>query len=627
MSGRAFQTLVALVLAGLWGAGLGFIHMRGDMWFLDRVEATMTDLRTVIRGQRPAPDAVTIVAIDDEVVRQAGSYPLPRAKLAQIVDTVARLKPKAIGIDVLLVDQGPEDGDQALVKSLGSSPIVLAAAAIFPEGQQHITAIPDDPLASVPSAERFLLPLKPFADVAAVGVVNVATDQNGTPRLVPMLFKSGDHIEASFPLRVASVAKGAEPAIEPDRLLLGQQVIRTDIGQVLPLTFYGTRGTIRTISAADVLNGKLNRDAVENRIVVIGTTVTGGGDVFPTPFDPVLPGVEVISTAISHLMSGDGIVRDRNVRLVDAGFAVGLPLVLVVLLAWRRNVIGLLTIIGVVLLWLALNMAAFANGIWLSAAVPMAAAIPPAIIFGATQLWLGKRRVQHFAEQSELLQRIQAPGLGNWLARNPGFLAEPVRQDAAVVFIDLSGFTGLSETLGPNATRELLNGFYQLVDEEVAASGGTITSFMGDGAMILFGLPEPAMEDALNAARCCIGLCNRTRGWLASLPASIGSRIGFKLGAHFGTVVASRLGSGSRQQITATGDTVNVASRLMEVAASHGAELALSEEILQAIGHDSEPFKSGTLSGPLETQIRGRSGALAIWLWQGSRPHQVASIH
>jgi adenylate cyclase len=621
MSGRAFQTLVALVLAGLWGAGLGFAHMRGDMWFVDRVEATMTDLRTVIRGQQPAPNAVTIVAIDDEVVRQAGSYPLPRAKLAKIIEAVAQLHPKAIGVDMLLLDPGPEDGDRALAQSLGESTSVLAAAAVFPEGQQRIETNPADPLASVPSAERFLLPLKPFADVAAVGVVNVATDQNGTPRLVPMLFKSGNHIEASFPLRVASVAKGVEPAIEPDRLLLGQQVIRTDIGQVLPLTFYGARGTIRTISAADVLNGKLNRDAVENRIVVIGTTVTGGGDVFPTPFDPVLPGVEVISTAISHLMSGDGIVRDRSVRLVDAGFAVGLPLMLVALLAWRRNVIGLIAIVGVVLVWLALNMAAFANGIWLSAAIPMTAAIPPAIVFGATQLWLGKRRVQHFAEQSELLQRIQAPGLGTWLAQNPGFLAEPVRQDAAVVFIDLSGFTGLSETLGPNATRELLNGFYQLVDKEVAASGGVITSFMGDGAMILFGLPEPAINDPLNAARCCIGLCTSTRDWLCSLPVSIGSRIGFKVGAHFGTVVASRLGGGTRQQITATGDTVNVASRLMEVAAGHGAELALSEEMLQAIGRDSELFRSGVLTGPLETQIRGRTSSLAIWLWRGSRRH------
>ena len=615
MSGRAFQTLIALILAGLWGACVGIVHMRGDMWFLDRVEATMTDFRTVIRGQKPAPETVTIVAIDDEVVRQAGTYPLARAELARIIDAIAGLHPKAIGVDILLLDQGAVEGDRALAEALGRSTSILAAAAVFPEGQQRIETNRDDALASVPSAKQFLLPLKPFSDVAAVGVVNVATDRNGTPRLVPMLFKSEDRIEASFPLRVVSVAQGIEPAFEPGRIMLGTDVIRTDKGQSLPLTFYGPRGTIRTFSAADLLNGKVTRENIENRVVIIGTTVTGGGDVFPTPFDPVLPGVEVIATAISHLLNGDGIVRDTNIRLIDAGVAVALPVALVALLAWRRNVIGLVMIVCAILAWLAINVAAFTNGIWLSAAVPMTAAIPPAIIFGAVQLWLGKRRAQHFARQSQLLQQVQAPGLGNWLARNPGFLAEPVRQDAAVLFIDLSGFTGLSETLGPNATRELLNGFYKLVDEEVAVCGGTITSFMGDGAMILFGLPEPDADDALNAATCSVRLCHSTREWLASLPASVTSRIGFKMGAHFGTVVASRLG-GSRQQITATGDTVNVASRLMEVAARHGAELALSTEILDRAGELSAPYKSGKLSGPLETQIRGRSGSVAVWLWQ-----------
>jgi adenylate cyclase len=183
MSRRAFQTLIALILAGLWGAGLGLAHMQGDVWLVDRVEATMTDLRTAIRGQKPAPGTVTIVAIDDEVVRQEGSYPLARATLARLIDKITELNPKVIGIDLLLVDPGPEDGDHALALSLGRSTSVLAAAAVFPEGQQRIETNPDDPLSSIPSAQRFLLPTKPFVDAAAVGVVNVSTDRNGTPRL------------------------------------------------------------------------------------------------------------------------------------------------------------------------------------------------------------------------------------------------------------------------------------------------------------------------------------------------------------------------------------------------------------------------------------------------------------
>jgi adenylate cyclase len=263
---------------------------------------------------------------------------------------------------------------------------------------------------------------------------------------------------------------------------------------------------------------------------------------------------------------------------------------------------------------------AFSHGIWLSATLPIAAAAPPAILFGSAQIWLSRRRAQHFAKQSELLQRFQAPGLGEWLAQHPDFLSEPVRQDAAIVFIDLSGFTGLSETLGPTAIRELLNAFSELVGERAVAYGGAITSFMGDGAMIVFGLPKPTAEDASNAVLCCIDLSNCTRSWLATLPGSTASRIGFKVGAHFGAVVASRLGGQSHQQITATGDTVNVASRLMEVAAGHGAEFALSDDLLRVAGDGCALFKSGILSGPMETQIRGRSGSLAIWLWRNPLP-------
>lgn len=411
MGRRALPTLIALILAGLWGAGLGFAHWRGHLWFLDRVEATMTDLRTLVRGTAKPPELMTIVAIDDDAVRQEGAYPLSRATLARLVDTIARLGPKAIALDLLLVDPGAKDNDEALARSLSGGASVVAAAAVYPGGKQW--TVGEGPIAGVPNAERFLWPLKAFSDVAAVGVVNVATDKTGTPRFVPLLFRAGDRLEASFPLRVAAMAAGEDPEIAADHLSLGGRSIRTDIGHILPLTFYGPRGTIRTISAATVLDGQFDPGTIRDRIVVIGATATGTGDVFPTPFDPILPGVEVISTAIAHLMAGDAIVRDQHVRLADAGFAVVLPMILVGLLAWRRNAGGLAAIAGVILIWFVVNMTAFSHHIWLSAALPMTAAVPPAILYGAMQLWLGRSRAQFFATQSQLLQRVEAPGMGS----------------------------------------------------------------------------------------------------------------------------------------------------------------------------------------------------------------------
>jgi len=249
----------------------------------------------------------------------------------------------------------------------------------------------------------------------------------------------------------------------------------------------------------------------------------------------------------------------------------------------------------------------------------MAAAAPPAILFAAVQLWSGGRRAQYFAARSELLDQFQAPEIQEWLINDPDFLKEPVHQDAAVIFIDLSGFTSLSERLGADPIRELLKDFHALVDQEAVRSGGTITSFLGDGAMILFGLPRSKPEDAFKATQCAAGLCTSSERWLASLPPTIRSRLGFKVGAHFGAIVASRLGGGSFHHITATGDTVNVANRLMEVAARHGVELALSVKLLRAAGRDSQLFEAGALTGPVETQVRGRSGSLAVWLWRSNR--------
>jgi len=616
MDSRRLQTLVALILAGIWGAGVWIGHANGYLRTLDRVESTLTDLRMLARGVKAPPDLVTIVAIDDGMVKHGNTYPLARTDLATIIDAIAQLKPKVIAVDLLLVDRGTADGDAALAKSFATHPPVLAAAAIFSETSQPVTAGNDGPLAGLPKADRFLLPLQMFADHAEVGIANVATTESGTPYAVPMLFRTQDKIELSLALRVAAIAIGKPLTIEPNQLKFGDTSVSTDSDHTLPITYYGPRRTIRTVSAASAIDGDLDRNIIADRIVILGATVSDGGDFFPTPFDSRMPGVEVLATAITHLVAGDGILRDRSVRLIDAAVAVVLPVVLVALLGWRRSAIGLVTTAAVAAAWAIASTVMFTHGVWLDAATTIAAAAPPALLFGAVQLWSGRRTAQYFHLRNQLLEQFQSPAVKEWLSRDPNFLVEPMRQDAAVVFVDLSGFTSLSERLAPDAVRELLKEFHALVDKETVRHGGLITSFLGDGAMILFGLPEPAPDDALRAAECAIGLCVKTERWIKALPALMAARIGFKIGAHFGPIVASRLGGSSHQHITATGDTVNVASRLMEVAAQHDARLALSDSFRVEAERGGGRLETGGLTGPFETQIRGRSGSLSVWVWR-----------
>src|SRR6202171_3240377 len=122
MGSRHLQTLIAVFLSGLWGAAVYFAHERGHLSFLDRIESAMTDLRTLARGVRVQLDFVPTVAVDDPMVEQAGSYPLARIDLARIIDAIARLQPKVIAIDLVLVDRGSDDGDEALARSLMGRP-------------------------------------------------------------------------------------------------------------------------------------------------------------------------------------------------------------------------------------------------------------------------------------------------------------------------------------------------------------------------------------------------------------------------------------------------------------------------------------------------------------------------
>ena len=174
------------------------------------------------------------------------------------------------------------------------------------------------------------MPVQTFADVAAIGVVNVATDLTGTPRLFPMLFSSGDTIEASLPLRVASLATGESPGHRA-RADWYSEIERS--GQIsassADLVLWFPRDDPHH-QRDEVLAGLLDRQRVQNHVVVIGATVTGGGDVFPTPFDPVLPGVEVISTASRPSHGGRWDRAGQHVRLADGCIAVLLATTLVV---------------------------------------------------------------------------------------------------------------------------------------------------------------------------------------------------------------------------------------------------------------------------------------------------------
>jgi adenylate cyclase len=604
----AILAIVFALLGALWGGFLGWRQVVGAGSFLDRIEYLTVDWRFALRGAQPPPRGVVIAAVDEATISAAGGYPLPRSMVARIVRELARHGPQAVALDMLFLD--PKDGDAELSDALRATRSVVAAVGVFDDaagGRRPAS----DMLSLVPEPAHVVRPIAAIGDSVRTGLVNISTDYAGVPRYIPAIYRVGDSVIPSFALAAASVALNSDPGFGGGTMRLAARTVRTDLGYHLPIAYYGPRGTIRQFSAVRALRGELDPDEVRGQLVVLGATGFGLGDKFATPFDRLTPGVEVLATAISNLLAGDGLYRTRFIRIADAAAAILLPVVTIILMALPRPLLGFGFAGLVVVAWSALTVVTFAHGYWLSAAVPLAALVPVAAGYGVARVVMERAAVRRLQAESAALAKFQSPAMGEYIVRNPRFLEKPVHQNVGVVFFDLSGFTEVSEALGPQWARDLLADLHAIVERDVVTHGGYVVSFMGDGAMTLFGLPEPSSSDAAQALRAAVHLRESLTAWLKALP-PVAQRLSARVSGHYGPAVVSRLGPAHHQHITATGDTVNLTSRLLEVAKQERASLVISEDLYVAAGAADAPGAGAAH----EVQIRGHREPLRVRAWR-----------
>ena len=179
-------------------------------------------------------------------------------------------------------------------------------------------------------------------------------------------------------------------------------------------------------------------------------------------------------------------------------------------------------------------------------------------------------------------------------------------QEIAVLFADLRGFTGMAEHKLPYDVVFVLNRYCEVVGGAITRAGGVPNQFSGDGVMALFGVDRGAEEGcrrALAAARAMVAGIDMLNAELAvELPAPL--RIG--IGIHTGTAIVGRMGYGDSAQLTAIGDTVNVAARLEQLTKEYACALVMSEEVAARAGLDVSAFPRHELT------VRNRAGVLAV---------------
>ncbi|MEM6758046.1 MAG: adenylate/guanylate cyclase domain-containing protein [Pseudomonadota bacterium] len=215
------------------------------------------------------------------------------------------------------------------------------------------------------------------------------------------------------------------------------------------------------------------------------------------------------------------------------------------------------------------------------------------------------------ARERTNLARYFSPSVVAELSTKDEPLGQIRRHDAAVLFVDIAGFTSYADGRSPEEVIETLRAFHARMEAEVFAHDGTLDKYLGDGLMATFGTPTPGKDDASRALACVHQMVDRMANLNAARRADGLPEIDARFGLHFGPVVLGDIGS-NRLEFAVLGDTVNVASRLEALTRKLDVRAIVSDRVVQEAG------QKGRLRRAPDQRVRGVTDPLPVWVLDAS---------
>jgi len=573
-------------------------------------------------------ERLVILDIDEKSLGEIGRWPWNRRLMAELTDKLfERYGVAVLGFDVVWAERDPSSGmeildslargelkgntefqraygmarpqldfDRRFAASMKNRPVVLGyyfnseqravkanvlPAPVLPKGAFEGRSV-DFPLWSgytgnLPVYEQ---------NAAGAGHINPVTDFDGVLRRVPLVIEyEGQYYEALSlavvrALLAKQTGKPAEVAVGPDNaaqlewLRIGALEIPVD--QAASALIPYRRNAFRYISLTDVLRDRVAPEALRNKIAIIGTTAPTLQDMRATPVAEVFPGVEIHANMIAGIL--DEAVKKRPLYVVGAevvllliggiAFAFLIPR-LSALWATIVTAIGIALITG-------FNLMVWHFGLVLPLAASLLIATTIYVLNMAYGYFVESRSKRQLADR---FGEYVPPELVDEMARDPGrYSMAPKSAELTILFCDVRGFTGISESLEPDALREYIDAYLTEMSMIIRSRyRGTLDKYIGDAIMAFWGAPVEDAQHARNAVlaalamhRQCAPLNARfaQRGWPAL-------KIG--IGVNSGTVRVGNMGSRLRRAYTAMGDAVNVASRLEGRTKAYGVGILVGE--------------------------------------------------
>ncbi|HEX5665883.1 MAG TPA: adenylate/guanylate cyclase domain-containing protein [Hyphomicrobium sp.] len=577
---------------------------------------------------------VRILDIDEASLAEFGQWPWPRTRLADIITRLNEAGARTITVDLILAEPdrwnasniakelarvpGLEplgekastlpSNDDVLAAAITKAPVVLGFAGERDVSRQLVeprapfAIAGDDPMLFVPSFAGGVGSLPVLSEAATgIGAVNWIPESDQVVRRVPLLITAGGKLYPSLSLETIRIAQGAGTTILVrssgasgilsfgeqtgiDSIRAGEVILPTDAQGELWLKF-APPDPRRSISARDLLAGRVDKSEIEGRFIFIGTSATGLMDLRTTPLVPALAGVEIHAQALEQMLTGDHLVRPSWATGAELVFLAVAGLLSASLIARSQTVARYIATSGAVAAAIltvaaiagvvALSWFAYRDGLLIDPVYPSLALLAVYLVGSLTNY------VRSEADRARIRSAFGyyvSPTVVEELARTPDRLKlGGDLRDVTLLFADVRGFSRLSEGMTAEELVRFINKLFTPLADEILAHRGTIDKFMGDAVMAFWNAPLTDPDHARQACRAALAM----QASIVAMNAKRGEntepiRIG--IGLNTGACVVGNVGSPQRFDYSVLGDVVNTASRIEETTKTYGTPIIIGEQ-------------------------------------------------
>lgn len=542
-------------------AFLAIIILCSGMFSLGIFSSFQNRLSDTVMGGKAISEDIIIVAIDDASLQEVGRWPWKRTNFSLLIQQIG--EPSVVGIDVAFLE--PTEDDTILAQEFEGKKIILVSEYTkFDRDRKDV------------KGRELLLPAEDLRHIES-GYANIVADTDGIVRSVNL--DLGD--EEALSQRIAEEFSGID--MEKKQRFL--------------IDFHGAPGSFLTYSASDVINGRIDKEKFQGKIVLVGATAQDLHDtaIVPTSEGVPMAGVEIQANAIQTMLFGE----PRKVSpIITMGTMILFGLIIIFMLLFLPAWVAGVCSVALAILYAVMAILLYEQGFLLNMLYPPMTGM---LLFVAIAL------IDLFVERRE--KRFVMDAFGKYVS--PALLKDIMqkkvelggeRRRITILFSDIRGFTSVSEKLTPEELVDFLNEYFADATKEIMEHRGLVDKFIGDAVMAFWNAPLSDDEHERNACLSAIALRD-----VVSRMRAKGHTLAVGVGVNTGDAVVGNLGSRERLDYTAIGDSVNLASRLEGLTKKYGVDIIISEETRRRIGEDIVVRELDRV------RVKGKSQAIKIF--------------